>query len=89
MDIESKIIESVHNGDRDVVTLLWALTGIINVNSNFGNMPEIEDMIKDMQSTHNKYPQKPRECMRVFIESLNILAEKWHKKHTIWGDDDE
>lgn len=84
MDIENKIIESVRNGDRDMVTLLWAMTGIINVNSNFGNMPEIEDMIKDIQSTHNKYPQKPRECMRVFLESMHAITEKYHKSREIW-----
>ena len=82
--IEEKIINSVNDGDRDMITLMWALTGIVNVNSNFGTMPEIEDIIKDIQSTHKKHPVKPRECMRVFLESMGIILEKYKKSHEIW-----
>lgn len=79
--IEEKIIDTINNGDRDITTLLWSLTGIINVNSNFGVLPEIEDIIKDMQSTHKKYPQEPKRCLQVYLESMEILIEKWKKTH--------
>lgn len=82
--IEDRIMDSVNDGDRDITTLLWALTGIININESFCTMPGIEDMIKDIQSTHSKYPQKPRECMRVFLESMHAIIEKYQKSHEIW-----
>lgn len=81
--IEEKIMDSINNGDRDMISLLWALTGIVNINESFGNMPAIEDMIKDMQSTHTKYPQKAKRCMQVYIESMEIIVEKWKAKHEI------
>lgn len=83
MPIEEKIMMTIEDGDRNIITLLWALTGIININSNFGTLPEIEDIIKDLQSTHKEYPQKPRRCKQVCIESMHAILEKWKITHEI------
>lgn len=81
--IEIKIIETIEKGDRDLITLIWSLVGIMNVRSNFGVSPEIEDIIKDIQSTHKRYPHNLRDIKRVFLESAHELINQWEKTHEI------